>query len=254
MTERPSATTDAAQADAERGLFIGSAIWMVLVAVVVLTGTLRSWSDTGYLVFSLVCAGTVTVLPVLLCKRGRAYVLKVNLFAFVLMLVGTYFGTHYFFDLMHMKYAFATKLSLQSDLCGRSGQVVPLFMYPLTQAYFATYFTLLVAADRVLRRRLSLGPIGAAALVLGLSYILAFLETFAMATDLMSDLFLYEKKGRMLAFGSIGYAIYFVIGLPLARPLGQSSMTYGAVLMRSLAAGMGILFALEVWARAVGPL
>ena len=254
MSDGSTAPTDPAHHDAERALFIGSAMWISCVAFVVLTGVLRSWTDTGYLIFSLVCASTVTIVPALLCKRELTYVLRVNLFAFVLMVVGTYFGTHYFFDFMHMKYTFATKLALQSDLCGRSGQTVPLFMYPLTQAYFATYYTALVAADRVLRRRLSLGPIGSAVLVLVLSYGLAFLETFAMATDLMRDLFLYEKKGHMLVFGSIGYAVYFVIGLPIARGLGRPNLTYGGVLMRALAAGMAVLFALELWARAVGPL
>lgn len=258
MKERLSASdpTDLPEAhpEAERALFIGSALWMSLVAIVMVTGVLRSWSDTGYLAFSFVCAATVTVVPALLCKRDLPYVLKLNLFAFVLMVVGTYFGTHYFFDFMHMKYAFATKLALQSEQCGRSGQTVPLFMYPLTQAYFTTYFTALVAADRVLRKRLALGPVGSALVVLALSYGLAFLETFTMATGLMSDLFLYEKKGRMLAVGSIGYAIYFVIGLPLARPLGRASTTLGMTLMRALAAGMAILFALELWSRTIGPL
>jgi hypothetical protein len=49
-----------------------------------------------------------------------------------------------------------------------------------------TYFTALVAAHRVLRRRLGLGPFGSALVVLALSYGLAFLETFTMAAALMS--------------------------------------------------------------------
>jgi hypothetical protein len=80
--------------EAERALFIGSALWMSFVAIVMVTGVLRSWSDTGYLAFSFVCAATVTVVPALLCKRDLADVLKLNLFAFVLMVVGTYWGTH----------------------------------------------------------------------------------------------------------------------------------------------------------------
>jgi cycloeucalenol cycloisomerase len=243
----------------ERSLLIGSALWMLMVAAVMLSGVLKRFRDVEYLLFSAACASTVTVLPWWLGRArgplGQRYLLKVNVYAGILMLVGTFFGTAYFFDLMHMRYSFSTELSFQAAHVGRSGGAVPLFMYPLTQAYFVTYYTGLVLLDRELATRLSLGKWGRVVLVVALSYTLAFLETFAMATAPMQDLFVYEKKDRMLSLGSVGYSVYFLIGLPLFRGIDDPLPTpLGQVALRALAAGMLVLFALELYSRIVGPL
>jgi cycloeucalenol cycloisomerase len=47
-----------------------------------------------------------------------------------------------------------------------NGAHVPIFMYPLTQAYFVTYFTVLVVLDRGISSTLGLGRAGRAVLVL----------------------------------------------------------------------------------------
>lgn len=233
------------------------------MAVVVLSGWLRSWGDLGFLAFSCFAAFPMTLGPVLVARRARrgfhAYLLKLNLYVGVLVFFGTYFGTHYFFDLMGMRYAFPTQLVFDAELLGRSGSHVPVFMYPLTQAYFMTYFTVLVVAERGIRRRLPIArtsPLAAALLVGALSYGVAFAETFFMATDLMKDLFAYEKKGRMLLVGSFGYAVYFVVGLPMVRDLDEPDRrwTLRHTGLRALAACMLILLLLEVWAKAVGRL
>jgi cycloeucalenol cycloisomerase len=243
----------------ERAILLGSALWILMVAAVMLSGVLRYFRDAEYLAFSAACAATVTLLPWWLGRaRGplvQRYLLKVNVYAGILMLVGTFFGTAYFFDLMHMRYSFATELSLQAAHVGKQGGVVPLFMYPLTQAYFVTYYTGLVLLEREFAARLSLRSWGRLGLVVALSYALAFLETFAMATAPMQDLFVYEKKDRMLSLGSVGYSVYFLIGLPLFRGVDDPDPTpLGQVALRALAAGMLVLFALELYSRVVGPL
>lgn len=247
-------------------MLLGSLVWIASVAIVVVSGWLRSWGDFGFLAFSCFAAFPVTLGPVLLVSRtGRAsrgfhaYLLKLNLYVGVLVFFGTYFGTHYFFDLMGMRYAFPTRLVFDAELLGRSGSHVPVFMYPLTQAYFMTYFTVLVVVERGIRRRFNItrtNPLAAALLVGALSYGVAFAETFFMATDLMADLFAYEKKGRMLLFGSFGYAVYFVVGLPMVRDLDEPEQTWTIrhTGLRALAACMLILVLLEVWAKAVGRL
>lgn len=173
----------------------------------------------------------------------------------MLVFFGTYFGTHYFFDLMGMSYAFPSRWTFQALLVGKSDQVVPVFMYPLTQAYFVTYFTVLVVAHRKITAAFQLGPLGRALAVLPLAYGIAFAETFFMATDLMTDLFSYEKRDKMLSLGSMGYATYFVVGLPLARRIDEDAPTsVGRVFELGLAASMGVLLLLEAWARLVGRL
>lgn len=246
---------------AERAFLLGSLAWIAAVAVVMLTGVLKSWGDAGYLLFSLAAAAPVTVAPLLMRPKGakplfESYFFKLNLFAFVLVFFGTYFGTHYFFDLMGMRYAFPTRLVFEAAVVGKSGAHVPIFMYPLTQAYFVTYFTVLVVLDRGIAAKLGLGRVGRAVLVLVLAYGIAFLETLFMANDLMRDLFSYANKSRMLWLGSIGYSLYFVVGLPAVRGVDENETTWPArrVLVQALAASMGILILLEAWAKLVGPL
>jgi cycloeucalenol cycloisomerase len=247
----------------ERAVLLGSIAWMAAVALSILTGWLTSWGELGYLAFSTGCMATVTLAPLAVAhRRGRAgavsYLLKLNLFVAVLVFFGTYVGTHYFFDLMGMRYAFPTRFVFEAELVGKSGMHVPVFMYPLTQAYFMTYFTGLVIAERILRARLSPGRVGSALIVVGVSYVVAFAETFFMATDWMRDLFWYEKRGKMLALGSVGYALYFIVGLPLIRDLDErtteAKWSHRRVLIVALAASMVIFFGLEAWAKIVGSL
>lgn len=247
---------------AERFLLAVSPLWIAAVAIVVLSGALRGWNDAQYLVFSCACAAPAALGPALVRSSAaqplaQRYWLKLNVWVAIVVFFGTYFGTHYFFDLMGMRYAFGSQWNFQSNVMGHSGQRVPIFMYPLTHAYFMTYFTVLVVADRTLRARFRPGPLGRALVILVLAYVLAFAETFFMATDLMRDLFAYEQKDRMLAFGSIGYAAYFVIGLPLVRRIDErpdASWSLGRVVLEALGACMAILLLLEAWAQLVGPL
>jgi cycloeucalenol cycloisomerase len=246
---------------AERFLLAVSPLWIAAVAIVVLTGVLRTWGDAAYLAFSCACAMPAVLGPALV--RGRAdrplarrYWVKLNVWVAIVVVFGTYFGTHYFFDLMGMRYAFGARWTLQSEVVGHSGQRVPVFMYPLTHAYFMTYFTVLVVADRVLRARLRPGRLGQALIVAGLAHALAFAETFFMASDRLRDLFAYEHRDRMLAVGSVGYATYFVVGLPMVRRIdeGDEQWSIGRVVLEALASCMAILVLLELWAQLVGPL
>lgn len=56
----------------ERFFLLTSPIWVTAVAVVMLTGVLRGWTDLGYLAFSLFAAAPAVVGP-LLFARGRDF-------------------------------------------------------------------------------------------------------------------------------------------------------------------------------------
>lgn len=252
-----------AKAWAERFFLVTSPLWIAAVAAVVLSGVLRQWHDLEYLLFATAIASPAVLGP--LVARGRpdrdrpitsCHWFRFNVWVAIVVAFGTYFGTAYFFDLMGMRYAFGASWTLQSNVVGRTGSTVPIFMYPLTHAYFVTYFAVLVVVDRTLRARLVPGPVGAALIVLGLAYGIAFAETFFMATDLMHDLFAYEQRDKMLAWGSFGYATYFVVGLPMVRRLDEHGHEWslGRVVFEALATCMAILVLLEVWAQCVGPL
>ncbi|KAK3313172.1 hypothetical protein B0H66DRAFT_569727 [Apodospora peruviana] len=254
-----------------------SPLWILSVLLVMQTGILRSWSDAEYFLFSLTIASPSILIPALLLSyrtksHGYSYWLKLNIWVFIVVCFGTYFGTHYFFDLMGMRYTFdvvedgkCCKWHLESDILGQHRdprQTVPLFMYLLTHAYFMPYFCILLVAEREIVKRLRFdGTVGKGLAVLFLSYSLAFAETFVMASPLLEDLFAYEDRSKMLKVGSLGYASYFVVGLPMVKRIDtktcegdNQNWTLARVVIEALATCMGILLLLEVWAKVVGPL
>lgn len=245
--------------------FVGySLAWMAAVALVIVTGWIFTWGDVGYLVFSLVLGGAALVGPWLWPRRPdrnlpvwQTWWFKLNAWVFVLVAFGTYFGTHYFFDQLGMRYAFPVRWTLEAEGMGHSSQTVPLFMYPLTQAYFVTYYVLASMALRKIGRWLALGGGGRLLVVVVLGYAIAWMETFAMASEALSAYFSYADPAKMLRFGSLAYASYFIVGLPLVCRIDEQPgerWPLSRVLMQALAACMLILCLLDAWAKVVGPL
>ncbi|KAM7187484.1 Cycloeucalenol cycloisomerase [Rhypophila sp. PSN 637] len=258
-------------------ILLQSPLWVLSVLYVMQTGILRTWSDIEYMAFSLAVASPSLLFPAFFLHSGSPsdtskrkskipYYLKLNLWIFVLVIFGTYFGTHYFFDLMGMEYTFGDSCTwhLESDILGQHGgngtprQVVPLFMYPLTHAYFMSYFCFLVTLEQRLRRSSKLlraTRLGRGLLLLGLSYGLAFAETYVMASPLLEDLFRYRDRHRMLRLGSLGYAAYFVVGLPMVKRIDRDEeWALDRVVIEALGTSMGIMVLLELWAKVVGPI
>ncbi len=246
-----------------------SPLWITAVALVMTTGILRRWNDADYLIFSTAVASPAVLLPALLCPGGpklqqhpwwNSYWFKLNIWVAIVVCFGTYFGTAYFFDLMGMRYAFDVRWGFSSDVVGQSRQQVPVFMYPLTHAYFMSYFTGLLVAERGILRLLRLGSspgfVARGLVVIVLAYGLAFIETYLMASPLLADLFSYQRRDRMLSIGSMGYAAYFVVGLPMVRRIDSRNRnwTLDRVVIEALATCMAILVLLEAWAKLMGPL
>ncbi len=238
-------------------------LWMAAVAVVILTGAIHGWGDSAYLGFGLAVSLPAVVGPLAFGRRPGAerplrdaYWLKFNVWVFIVVAFGTFVGTHYFFDLMGMEYAFPVQWTLQAEVVGRSEQTVPVFMYPLTHAYFISYHVLMLVLLRRIVAALRLRTIGRWLAILAIAYGLAFAETLVMANDALSDYFRYADKARMLWLGSLGYAAYYVVTLPMIARLDDRPERWpmSRVIIDALGASMLILILLEVWAHVVGPL
>ncbi|KAI6311754.1 hypothetical protein MCOR30_010743 [Pyricularia oryzae] len=258
----------------ERAILYESPLSMAAVGWVMLTGRLAHWGDFELLLFSWAVSMPAVVFPAYMVRRDcpstrkqplhQQYWLKLNLWVFVVVCWGTYFGTHYFFNLMGMRYNFAnTRLTFDSPVlgAGNKAQAVPLFMYPLTHAYFMTYFAVMLKAERLVRDRIL--PrlvrdtiVGKGLALVAVSYSTAYLETFFMATEIMSEYFRYLNRARMLRLGSLGYAVYFMAGLPMVKRIDTNGERWdlGKTLVEAAATCVAIQVLLEVWANVTGPL
>jgi len=256
-------SADPGKAWAEKFFLFYSPAWMAVMALSMVLGLPRKLGDAGLLALSLLVALPLFVFPLLL-RRGkdsvpwlRSYWFKANLYIALFSFVGNYFGSEYFFDVLGMTYRFPRiRLNLDSTLLGSGRQEVPLAMYFFTHAYFMTYHT----SAAVVLRRIRTSRIPAKALlfpcaVAAVAYFWAWAETFAMANPLMEGIFGYADRGRMLVFGSLFYALYFLVSFPLFlsideredRPWNPSRVALGG-----LAAGMLTLLLLDLATRFVG--
>ncbi|KAJ4268818.1 hypothetical protein NW762_002888 [Fusarium torreyae] len=238
-----------------------SPLWMIPAAYVMISGVVLSWNDAEYVAFATTVALPSVLVPALLSESSsrpwyRRYWVKLNIYIAIIVLFATYFVSHYFFDLMGMRYDFNSKWNFNSDVVGRTGGEVPVFMYPLTHANFMTYYTILLVAERAIVQRLQPGRIGRLFVLVALSYGVAFGDTFFLASPLLSEVFSYADPDRMLKFGSLGYTAYFIGGVPMLKRIDSKGEDWdlSRVVMEAFAACMGILVLFEIWAKLAGPL
>ncbi|KAK4644207.1 LOW QUALITY PROTEIN: hypothetical protein QC761_302790 [Podospora bellae-mahoneyi] len=251
-------------------LLVHSSLWLSTVAVIVLTSSLKTWTTNAhYLTFSLLVASPPFLLPLFFPFRPgpaaidnapssgpsfhhytSSYAIKFNVYIALLVFFGTYFGTAYFFQLMSMRYTFPGFLpTFDSDVLRREvTHTVPAFLYPLTHAYFISYYSLLLVLYEYISPRRPLARLGT---VLALSYMLAFAETWFMASDLMTEWFAYGDRSKMLKVGSWGYASYFLAGLPMLRRL-DPRWGWERVVIEAGACCYGVMVLLEIWGKVTG--
>lgn len=241
--------------------------WIASMGVLMATGAGKRWGDLGLNLAMLVVWAPLVAVPALVHdERGlgrpwrRTYWCKFNLWIGIYAGVGSYFGSEYFFDVLGMVYHYP-QLSWRLDaaLLGSGTQTVPFIMYPSAHFYFVTYHTLGV----ILLRRIRTSELGSSfgwlwpVAVLAAAYGFAWAETFAMTDGAIAEQFTYRDLPRMLRWGSLFYASYFVISFPMIYRLDEGprdDWDLRRVAVEALAAGMLLLFLLDGLTHFVGRL
>lgn len=243
-----------------------SPYWMVGMGVLMQTGAGGRWGDLALNAAMIAIFAPLLVVPYLVRDETdlgrpwhRTYWFKLNLWIAIYSGVGSYFGSEYFFDVLGMIYHYPNLAwRLDSVLLGSGEQTVPLIMYPSAHFYFVTYHTMSVIVLRRARTSPALSmpwlwPI----LCLVAAYFFAYMETFAMAGGAIAEQFGYRDLPRMLRWGSLFYACYFVVSFPMIYRLDENpgdDWPLGKVAVEALAAGMLLLFLLDTATRFVGRL
>lgn len=248
----------------EKFFLIYSPVWMALMGITMATGIQKSFGDLGFLLHSMLVALPLIVIPLLIRNEAalgrkwyQTYWFKANVYIGVFNFFGNYFGSEYFFDTLGMVYNYpAIQWNLDSALLGTGEQKVPLIMYFLTQAYFMTYHTTAVVVLRKIRNIPLLAwsfPI----MIFVIGYFWAWMETRAMANPMIAEAFYYKDMARMLAYGSIAYACYFVSSFPIFYYLDEKPEDNWDLLRTTfagLSASMLTFYLLDFWAKWIGPL
>ena len=238
-----------------------SPAWMAFMALVMGLGVTERIGEWGFLAIGLAVAAPLVLVPALIRDErpiGRrwyeTYWFKANLYIAIFSFAANYFGSEYFFDVLGMVYDYPMiELNLDATLVGSGEQRVPIIMYLLTQAYFMTYHaTAVIVLRRIRTSRLPIGAVAWPVLLLVVAYFWAWMETRAMANPWIESQFYYEDMERMLTYGSLFYALYFVASFPIFCNLDEgreTSWSLKKTTAAALSAGMIMMFLLDFTAR-----
>lgn len=251
----------------EKAFLVYSPVWMTVMGLVMVLGIDDRVGEWGFLAIGLAVALPLVLVPALIRDEsylGRrwyeTYWFKANVYIAIFNFAANYFGSEYFFDVLGMVYNYPEieLFNLDSALVGTGEQQVPIMMYLLTQAYFMTYHGTAIV---VLRRLRTSGIVGVKALwlpvVVVVAYFWAWIETRWMANPLIADHFYYRDMGRMLAYGSMFYAAYFIASFPIFYHLDETrtaNWTLTKTAGAACAAGLIMLLLLDFATKWFGPL
>jgi cycloeucalenol cycloisomerase len=196
-----------ARAAVERYWLRFTPVWAGVMGVIMVGGFAERWGDVPCLLLGVaLCAGALLP-PVVRPHASEAALpwseragFKCGLAVLLLAFGLNYTQTPFFFDVLHMHYGFQTTWNIANN---------PFFLYLISVAYFATYFSLCSMTWRALRAR----GFGAASWLLA-PFVMAFLETALNANPFMTRLFCYDDLPFMLGFGTLAYGMAFVWALP----------------------------------------
>ena len=244
---------------AELFLLAYTPVWMAVTAVVMVGGLATHWHDAelGALGGALHAGNFVglVVWPALRSPQKRRLVLllqsfglKLHVWLVLFAYGGNWAFTRYFYEVLGMSYAFPVTVFWNN---------VPAFLYPMTVAYFGTYYVFVTVVLRAGRAAFPAGDRAVRATVYLLATLAnAFLETALNANPFIRNLFCYEDLPFMLWFGTLMYGSYFAIAgwvwLGMAERPG-ATVSWAYVLGSFAACFLAMMAANELFARALAP-
>jgi cycloeucalenol cycloisomerase len=201
----------------------------------------------------------------------ESYWFKLNLYMAVWVFFATYYHTEYFFELLGLRYRFPeVGVYFDSALVGpdeataaSEWKKVPPGMYLNSIAFFLVYHSAAVVCMRRVRR-LTLGWGAAAqragwmAIVGTTALFFAWAETWLYITEDAAANVWYVDVPAMLRYGSIFYAMYFVVSFPNVFRLDEDPdaprWTLSRTVIEACFVAIVSMTLLDLWANFVGPI
>jgi len=202
---------------------------------------------------------------------SESYWFKFNVYMAVWVFWASYFHTEYFFEVLGLRYRFPeVDVYFDSALVGpdeataaETFQKVPPGMYSNAIAFFIVYHTLAVICMRRVRTMTLTWSIAAqrvtwAVIVLTTALFFAWAETRLYMTDDAAANVWYIDLPRMLKWGSIFYAMYFVVSFPNVYRLDENPKeprwSISRTVIEASFVGIVSLLLLDLWAQFLGPI
>jgi len=214
------------------------------------------------------------LLPAWLRRRSdvvwsQSYWFKFNLYMFVWVFYATYFHTEYFFEVLGLRYRFPdVSVYFDSALVGPDEATalerfvkVPPGMYFNAVAFFVVYHGLAVVCMRRVRSMTLAWSVPAqriawTGIVVVTALFFAWAETRLYVSQATAANVWYMDLGQMLRWGSVFYAMYFVVSFPnvyrMDEDPAQPVWSLGRTVVEASFVGMVSMTLLDLWARFLG--
>lgn len=227
-----------------------SAIWIGFLGVIVVFHWYEKFSPNDYLLVGWGLALPCWIGPLLLPSNEEKklpvlsrYIIKANIFIFIVGYIGNHFYTHYFYSVLEMKYT-----GPLSPGEGLEINRVPVSMFLFTHPYFMTYHVLvtpIIRAAKSYLHQFQFHYIFFAIFVAGLAFGTAFVETWTISGF---PYYTYPDLSTMLTKGSTFYGVFFVVTYPWFYRLDEDPhfpWSIGKVITEALAAMMVVLLSAD---------
>lgn len=240
----------------ETAVLIYTPLWMLCLAVIVKTRWYEAFTTHDYIGVGVAFVTPIVLLPLLMATgKERAlpihkrYIVKANVYIAILGYIGNHFYTHYFNNVLGMRYTGPLAEGVQINK-------VPLSMFLMTHTYFLSYHILIGILLRLVRRVLEWSHV---AQLLGTAVAVALLAigTAAAETWTISSFpyYTYPDYHTMITIGSVFYGLFFVITFPMFHRLDEdhsTPWTLGRTAIEALAAMMLVLLCADWWRLLIG--
>lgn len=231
--------------------------WMGVMFLVVKMQWYEYFSATDYLVFAVSLALPCWGLPFALATEEekrlpflQRYSTKANVWIGILSYLGNHFFTHYFYTILGVRYTGSVAEGVQVN-------GVPLAMFFLTHVYFLSYHTLVSSLLRIVigifaRTPVILRWMVGAVFIVSLSILTAFGETWTVSGF---PHYAYPDLHAMLTYGSVFYALFFIVSFPLFFRLDRDPRRpwlISQVILEAFATMMIIMLLADIWRLWIG--
>lgn len=247
-------TTNSSKQAGEAFFWWYSLVWMGVMAAVVQMKVYESFTPTGYIAFATSVAAPCILIPLFFpSKEDRhspimsRYVIKANLYIGVLGLLANHFFTHYFYNVLGVKYTGPVAPDATVSFNN-----VPICMHLMTHPYFCSYHSISTPLLRLVKsytQRSSqwISMLCYYATVCSMALLTAWLETWTISSF---PYYTYPDFDRMLTTGSVFYGLFFLVSFPMFARLDEKmgeSWSWQRVVIEALASMMMILTIADVW-------
>jgi len=230
-----------------------SIVWVLIIVIIVASRMFEDFTATSYTIVGIIIGVPPFLIPFFFPGEEYRvpwwdrYTTKANVWIGIFSFIGNYFWTHYFYQILGVKYTFPA----------HRFNDVPITCYLLTHSYFLLYHTL---SSLLLRRvwHFFQNKMGVASLlsltllVCIISYVTAFMEVFTIQNF---PYYSYPDRNAMWAYGSIFYALYFVVSYPMFLRLDErENWSLSKTMIDAFAAGMMVTHLLDFWRLLIGPI